>query len=107
MMDSTLLYSASCNPHPQGLFNNVNSTIMFNQNYILIAIVRQVLHICDNLKMKPSKSCQFLVDETAFGSRKYEKGKRLREGGTQWALTFVEVGPDGKTVYLDIVFLPK
>ena len=39
--------------------------------------------------------------------RKDQRGHRVREMGTLWALTFVEVGKeDGKTLYLDIVFLP-
>ena len=35
-------------------------------------------------------------DEVAFGSRKYQKGKRVRHGGAQWALTGVRV-EDGRT----------
>ena len=38
--------------------------------------------------------------------RKYHRGSRRRQIGTLWALTFVEV-VNGKTTYLDIVFLPR
>ena len=45
-------------------------------------------------------------DESAFGNRKYERGKRVRLCGVQWALSCVDVDPDtGKTKYVDIQFL--
>ena len=47
------------------------------------------------------------IDETAFGQRKYKKGKRVRKHGIQWGLTFVEVDfRTGKTIDIDMQFLP-
>ena len=46
-------------------------------------------------------------DETAFGKRKYQRGKRVRKSGVQWALTVVKVNPvTNKTEEVDIQFLP-
>ena len=45
-------------------------------------------------------------DETAFGKRKYQRGRRVRKCGVQWALTAVDVDVDGKTRAVDIQFLP-
>ena len=46
------------------------------------------------------------IDETAFGKRKWEKGKRQRKGGVQWGLTIVEVDPVTKhTLAVDLQML--
>ena len=53
------------------------------------------------------KFCNAQWDESAFGNRKYERGKRVRLCGVQWALSCVDVDPQtGKTKYVDIQFLP-
>ena len=50
-------------------------------------------------------NCQ--IDETAFGKRKYHRGRRVRNAGVQWALTFAEVDSEtGKTTQVDMQFLP-
>ena len=46
------------------------------------------------------------MDETAFGGRKYHRGKWVRETGPLWALTFVEV-QGSKSLYFDMVFLDQ
>ena len=46
-------------------------------------------------------------DETAFGKRKYERGRRIRKRGVQWGLTAVNVDPiTNKTLAVDLQFLP-
>ena len=46
-------------------------------------------------------------DETAFGKRKYHRGRSVRNPGVQWGLTAVEVDPlTKKTIALDLQFLP-
>ena len=42
-----------------------------------------------------------------FFFRKYHRGHRVRQVGALWALTFVEVDEQGRTTYLDIVFLDR
>ena len=50
------------------------------------------------------------VDETAFGTRKYQRGARARKSGTQWALTCVDISQcehiKGAAMGVDIRFLP-
>ena len=49
------------------------------------------------------------ADETAFGVRKYRKGRRVRKAGVQWALTLLHYDPTAqprKALAVDLQFLP-
>ena len=49
------------------------------------------------------------ADETAFGRRKYRKGKRVRKRGVQWGLTILHYDPSArprKALNVDLQFLP-
>lgn len=49
------------------------------------------------------------ADETAFGVRKYRKGRRVRKAGVQWALTLLHYDPNvqpRKALGVDLQFLP-
>ena len=56
--------------------------------------------------------CRYLhaqADETAFGRRKYRKGKLVRKPGVQWGLTILHYDPSArprKALNVDLQFLP-
>ena len=46
-------------------------------------------------------------DEVAMGSRKYQRGRRVRQSGVQWALTGVRISPDSQRMEeMDCTFVP-
>ena len=59
-----------------------------------------------NRRNPANKFTNAQIDETAFGKRKWEKGRRQRKAGVQWGLTIVEVDEEtNKTKSLDLQML--
>ena len=47
-------------------------------------------------------------DEVAMGTRKYHRGRRVRQSGVQWAVTGAHVDfENGKTLEIDCQFIPN
>ena len=78
------------------------------------SFVKDIGNVCAealerNRRDPDAKYLHAQADETAFGVRKYRKGRRVRKGGVQWALTLLAFDPTvqpRKALAVDLQFLP-